>query len=214
MFSRKSKAPQLEGKSLEELLFLAETQADPVVRHAALTRAEMLAPDNLDIQRALLLLGRLHERSPRAMDFSVIKSYLLHAFEHPEEHPPQEVRQMARELFDDRRLLRCLELAPDREAFLRSYLEELSREYMRVFVAADNRHIPRVFGISFKGSLAKYLAAPAKDILSNILSSPYLDEEEARVLARAFYRAFFEHAGGETGELDSKLGAQLRALLR
>lgn len=121
---------------------------------------------------------------------------------------------MARELFDDRRLLRCLELAPDREAFLRSYLEELSREYMRVFVAADNRHIPRVFGISFKGSLAKYLAAPAKDILSNILSSPYLDEEEARVLARAFYRAFFEHAGGETGELDSRLGAQLRALLR
>ena len=32
--------------------------------------------------------------------------------------------------------------------------------------------------------------------------------------ADGFGIAFFEHAGGETGELDSRLGAQLRALLR
>jgi len=213
VFSKKSPQPDLANMGLEDLLFVARTQQDPVWRHQALTRAEQLVPENLEVQRALLLHGRLHERDPKKMDFSVIKCYLLHAFEHPEDHPPEEARRMARELFEEARLLRCLKLATDPEAFLREYLQELAREYMRIFVAADNRHIPRVFGISFRGSLARYLAAPACDILRNILSSPHLNEEEARLLARAFYRAFYEFTGGDVTSLDSRLGPQLRGLI-
>ena len=212
-FTKKSKMPPLDSMNMEQLLFEADTQQDPKVIHEALRLAENLEPDNLDIQRRLLLQGRLHERSPRKMDFSIIKCYLLHAFEHPEAHQMQAQQDMARELFDDERLKRCLTLADDAEAFLRGYLEDLSRDYMRIFVASDNSHIPRVFGISFKGTLQRYLAQPARDIIMNIFSSPYLSQEEARVLARAFYRAFYDYAHGEVRELDSQLGVIVRAQL-
>ncbi len=182
--------------------------------HRCLIRAEELAPNDPDIQRRLLMLGRLHERDPKRFDLSVIKCYLLHAFEHPDKHTPEEARRMARELFDDPRLARCLALAGDREAFLRGYLEELSREYMRIFVVSDNSHVPRVFGFSFKGSLHRYLAVPARDIIMNALSSSWLNGEEAVVLAKAFYKAFYEHAHGESRELDTLLGAEVRAQLR
>ena len=214
LFSRKHTLPDLEGKTLDELLFLSDTAEDPRMKYHALSQAERLEPDNLETQRRLLLHGRLHERDPRRVDFSVIKCRLLHGFEHPEQHPEGEARAMARELFDDARLRRCLELAKDGDNFLQGYLEDLSRDYMRIFVASDNTHIPRVFGVSFKGSLHRYLAVPARDVISNILSSPYLKEEEARVLARAFYRAYFEHARGETRELDTLLGAEIRAQLK
>jgi len=214
LFSKKSTLPDLDGKTPEELLFMADTAEDPRLVHHCLRRAEELTPDNLDVLRRLLMQGRLHERDPRRADFSVIKSYLLHAFEHPETHTQQEVQKMARELFDDPLLLRCLELAGDREAFLRGYLEDLSRDYMRIFVVSDNSHIPRVFGFSFKGSLQRYLAVPSRDIIMNILSSPFLKEGEATVLAKAFYRAYFEYARGESRELDALLGAEIRAQLK
>ena len=60
---------------------------DPVYAHARLKRAEILAPDSLEVQKALLLLGCLHERQRRPADYSLIKCYLLHAFEHPESIP-------------------------------------------------------------------------------------------------------------------------------
>lgn len=213
-FRKKTTLLDLTGRSLKELLILAEATEDPKDRYQVLLEAEKINPSDLQVQRKLLLHGRWHERNPAKMDFSVIKCYLLHAFEHPENHLPQEQQRMTRELFDDKRLLRCLELTDNKPQFIKEYLEDLSREYMHIFVAADNSHIPRVFGVSFKGSLQKYLAVPAKDIISNIFQSPYLNAEEARVLAQAFYRAFYEHTHGQVSELDKLLGAEIRALLR
>lgn len=213
-FSKKTASRDLSRLPLEELLFFADTQGDPPAVYEALLQAERIAPDDINVQRRLLLHGRLHERDAKKMDFSVIKSYLLHAFEHPEDHSEAQLRQMTRELFDDERLKTCLRLSKDPAHFLKNYLEDLSRDYMRIFVAPDNTHIPRVFGLSFKGNLSKYLARPAKDIIHNILSSPYLSVEEARLLSRAFYRAFYDHAQGEVQELDSLLGAQLRQALQ
>jgi len=214
LFSKKKEPELREGLTMEQLLFIADTQDDPVRVYQALARAEQLAPEDLGIQRRLLLHGRLHERNPRDLDFSVIKSFLLNAFEHPEKHKPEDLRKMERELFDEPRLLRALELAPDRAAFLRGYLEDLSRDYMRIFISSDSGHVPKVLGFSFKGALPRYLAMPARDILKNIFSSPYLSREEAQVLAKAFYRAFFEQVQGETKALDAQLGPELLALLR
>lgn len=214
LFNKKKQAPNLSGLTLEKLLFMADTETDPVLIHQALSRAEELAPDDLNIQRRLLLLGRLHLRSSKVMDFSVIKSWLLHAFEHPDKHKDAEAKGMARELFDEARLVRCLELAEDKAAFLKGYHEELARDYIRIFIAADNTHVPRVFGISFRGNLARYLAIPARDIISNILSSPWLSAEEAIPLAKAFYKAFYEHVSGEVRELDRLLGAEICGQLK
>jgi hypothetical protein len=199
--------------SLEELLFEARTRQDPVQIHKALSLAEALSPDNLEVHRGLLMLGRLYQRNPRQPDFSLIKCYLFHSFEHPEHHREQALRDMARELFDDERLARCMQLSSDPDSFLRAYLEDLAREYMRIFVAGDTSHFPRVFGMSFKGGMQKYLAVPARDIITNMLCSPFLSPREAVLLARAFYRAYYEHAQGDVSALDELLGAAVCARL-
>lgn len=214
VFKKKTARPDYENLSLDQLLFEADTRDDPQLIYDALKRAEQLAPNDLGIQRRLLLHGRLHKRNNKNVDFSVIKSHLLNSFEHPEKHREEDIRKMHRALFDEEQLQKCLALAPDSEAFHREYLEELSKDYIRIFLAPDSSHSPRVFGISFKGNLQKYLAAPARDIISNILSSPYLGNAEAIMLAKAFYRAFYEYAQGEVRELDSRLGAEIRAQLR
>lgn len=213
IFNRKKTAPGLDGLGLEELLFVADTQEDPKLAHAALIKAESLRPDSLEVQRRLLLHGRLHERDPKRLDFSVIKCYLLHAFEHPEQHPEEDQRRMARELFDAPRLLRCLELANYPQAFLEQYLKQLSHDYLRIFIAPDRSHSPRLLGFSLGGKLNQYLARPARDVLANALSSPHLSAGEAKTLAAAFYTAFNEYNRGDAGELDRLLGAELRAQL-
>ena len=213
-FSARKQPKNLDLLSLEELLFEADVQQDPQVVYQALTRAEALAPEDLAVQRRLLLHGRLHERSPRTMDLSVIPCYALHAFEHPEQHGETAQQEMIRGLFDGERLKRCLALCDQSERFLSDYLLELSRAYMRIFVAPDTSHAPRLFGISLKGSLHRYLAVPARDILMNILSSPFLTPTESIPLAKAFYQAFYEHGQGDTQALDALLGAEIRAQLR
>ncbi|MDD4081293.1 MAG: hypothetical protein PHP02_07770 [Eubacteriales bacterium] len=214
LFSRKKSGPDLEGLPLEEYLHIAETEEDPVIIHAALVHAEALEPNNLDVQRRLLLLGRLHERNPKRFDFGVIKSYILHAFEHPEVHTEEERVRMVREIFHHERLKRILAMAPDPDAFLREYLQALAQDYIRLFVAGDNSHVPRIFGFTFKGQLSKYLAVPAGDIITNIFSAPELTDEESKALGKAFYRAFYDYTNGEVRELDKNLGPQIRALLR
>lgn len=214
LFKKKTVQPDYDNLSLDQLLFEADTKDDPQAVYAALKKAEQLDPMNLDIQRRLLLHGRLHERDSRHVDFSVIKSHLLNSFEHPEKHREEDIRKMHRALFDEEQLQKCLAMAQDSAAFHQRYLEDLSKDYIRIFLAPDSSHSPRVFGISFKGNLQKYLAVPARDIISNILSSPYLGSGEAIMLAKAFYRAFYEYAQGEVRELDSRLGAEIRAQLR
>ena len=211
---KKTQTPEIpDNMTVMELIHEARMAQDPRHAYALLKRAEVLAPDSIEVQRALLMHGRLHERDRRAPDFSVIKSYLLHAFEHPEKHSEEQQRQMVRELFDDKRLQHCLALAQDPQAFLRDYLKDLAQEYMRIFIAGDNSHVPRVFGISNRSSMHRYLAVPAADLLHNVFLCPFLSEEEQLQVGKAFYEAFYRQVDGNTKELDRKLGAQLCARL-
>lgn len=214
LFSKKPQTQDLTGLGLEQLLLFADASNDPVQKYQALLLAEQKDPQSLPVQRRLLLLGRLFERNPRQADYTIIPCYLFHAFEHPEDHPMQTQQQMVRELFESERLQRCLALAPDPAAFLAEYHQELAREYLRIFIAGDNSHIPRVFGISLRGSMARYLALPCRDVISNILSSPYLSKQEADSLAKTFYKGFYQFHQGEIAQLDKLLGPQILALLR
>ena len=209
LFSKKKANELKDSMTLTDLLHEARVTEDPVFAYACLMRAVIMAPDSLEVQRALLMHGRLHERGQVAGDFSVIKCYILHSFEHPEKHSPQEQEQMAREAFDDPRLKTCLELSTQPEVFLRDYLAELCADYMRVFIAGDTSHAPAIFGLATKGMLHRYLAKPANDLLRNVLSSPWLSLDEQLLLARGFYQAFYRQMEGQTKELDKLLGAEI-----
>lgn len=214
LFGKKYTPPSMDGMDVDTLYARGRSAQDPRDAHAFLSRALELAPNDLRIHKELLLLGRLHERDSRNITFHVIKCYLLHAFEHPEKHDKAEQERMARELFDHEQLQSCLQIAPDREAFLKEYLHDLCAEYVRLFIANDTSHTRAVLGITIQSKQPAFLAEPAYDVISNIFSSPYLQEEEKDLLGCAFYSAYRAHMDGRTEPLDEKLGNLLGRLIR
>ncbi len=212
-FSKKKKLSVPENMDDNELLHEARTADDPVYAYACLKRAEMLEPSNLKVQRALLMHGRLHERDRRQGDYTIIKSYLLHIFEHPEQYTEEGLRQAAEELFSGPQLLKCLALAPNRDAFLEEYIGDLAEEYMRVFISGDSSHAPRVLGLASKSRLHSFLARPTADTVRNALQSPYLTREQQLMVARNMYRQFSLQMSGETRTLDRLLGAEILKVL-
>lgn len=214
LFAKKYSPPITDRLSVDTLFAHARGAEDPRDAYAYLQRAQELAPDDLRVQRELLMRGNLHLRDPKNISFFVIKCYILHAFEHPEKHAEEEQKRMIREIFDHPRLQRCLELSPDQDAFLRDYLFDLCAEYMRLFIAGDSSHAHSLLGISLSSRLPSLLAAPAADVVRNIFSSPFLLQEEQQLLGGAFYRAFSAHVNGRTQPLDARLGDLVGKLIR
>lgn len=213
LFRKTYQTPEMKGLSARELLARARGASDPRDAYAYLIQAETLEPDCLAVQRELLMRGRLHERNPKHISFFVIKSYVMHAFEHPEKHEERERQRMIREIFDHPRLQRCLALAERPDAFLEDYLQELCRDYMRIFIMPDTTHRPSVLGITVSGRMPAAMAVPGGEVLRNILSSPWLSEREQTLLGKAFYRAYGACMNGAVQPLDARLGENIARLL-
>ena len=120
---------------------------------------------------------------------------------------------MAREIFDEPRLHRCLQLSDQPDAFLQSYLQELCADYVRIFILPDASHCRSFLGFTMPGTQAASMAVPAYDVLHNIFLSPDLTQTEQRQLAGAFYRAYRTQMNGHTQPLDERLGNTLGRLL-
>ena len=207
LFKRKEPAFVVpEGADVATLVFRANAAQDPVERHALLSRAEEMEPDNLAVQRALLLLGRLHERNAKRVDFTVIKSYLLRCFEY--ELPRAEYDACIEEMTNHPRLARCLSLCADRAEFLSGYFYDLSRQYIELFLRGDSRHVPNLLGFTSTAKSPEDLALPSARIIEAELSCEDMPEDMRLLAARAFYRAFSDGMGGKTQRLDELLGAQ------
>lgn len=202
-------AQQRPADTAATLLQRSQEEGDPVRRYALLLEAEKADPGSLNVQKALLLHGRWHERDRRKIDFSVIKSYLLHAFEEPRAHAPAQREQMITELFHEERLERAMGMAPDPQAFLREYLTALSQEYIKLFLKGSSKHMRPVFGFAPAGKPAKLLASPAALMIKNMLGDPLVTQEEQQTLARAFYEGFGRECEDETRYLDDALGEDL-----
>lgn len=213
LFSKRYSAPSMDQLDVAALLSRARSAKDPRDAHAYLTRAQMLAPDNLSVQRELLMRGQLHLRDGRHPSFHVIKCYLLHALEHPEMHDEAEQRRMIREIFDHPQLARCLALSDTPDIFLRDYLQELCADYVRIFILPDASHRRHVLGFSLPAALAATMATPAYDVLHNIFLSPDLSSQGQQQLASAFYRAYRAQMNGRTQPLDERLGDTLSHLI-
>ncbi len=203
------KMPSRIGEDIPGLLRRAQEESDPKKRYALLQKAEEAAPENLRVQLALLLHGRLHERDGRKIDFSVIKCYLLHAFEEPEAYPPARREEMFRELFSQERLVKAMDMAPDGKGFLREYLTALSGEYIHLFLRGSSRHMKPVFGFAPAGKPSRLLAAPAAGMIRRMAGEQALSGDQREMLAGAFYQAYVNEFQGETAYLDEALGTLL-----
>jgi len=190
---------------VKKILAKAEKISDPVKKHALLIEAEKQYPDVLEIAEELLFLGRLHERSPRKLDFSVIKCYLWHMYLTPREFSEEQKNAMREELIAHPQLLKCLSLAADRESYMRRYLEKLGADFVSLFMKSSNRYNQTIFGFRFGGRMDKVLAEPMAFMMDNIRKDMELEESQREMVYDAIYRAFQMETGGDTRWLDEQL---------
>lgn len=174
----------------QEAVKALEKEADPVKKYAALSKLTAEYPDSLSVHYALLMHGRLHERDPKRLDFSVIKCYLLHPYDEPQSHKPEERAAYAREIFDHSLLQKCLSLAPDADAFLREYLTALCQRYLELFLMGSSRYGTSLFGLIRPGKFEKTLAAPVAAMHRAMGADANLTERERTLLQACLYAAF------------------------
>ena len=187
------------------LLEKARREEDPVRKHALLMELRTRHPDNLDIERELLMLGRLHERSRRDVSFRNIKCYLLQIYLDTQGLSGDDIADMRRELFHHPQLEVCRRLAPDGDAFTREYLEDLSGDFIQLFLEGSNLYMRSLFGFVNHRNAPALLAPHAARMLENISRDDELTPGERQTLLTAFYRAFALRMNGETAKLDKCL---------
>ena len=174
---------------------------DPWKRRECLEKAVAVAPDSLKARYALLMLGELGTGRKRDADFSRIKSYLLTPLEKPERFDESEARRMAREIFDHPLLLECLEMAGDREKFMRAYLEDLACEYASLFIVSSAEHSGAVLGFSTASSRLKAMSAAFAALMEGARACPYLSAEERAMLLSAVDTAARRFTGGDMSQV-------------
>ena len=189
------------------LLSRADAEKDPIQKYALLLQAQEQYPDCLAVAEALLFHGRLHERSPRKLDFSVIKCYLWHMYLTPKEFSDEKKAQMRTELFEHPQLLRCRQLASDADDFTRRYLQRLACEFVALFLKGSNHYTRTWFGFRLDNRMSRVLAEPVADMLRCIRQDMALEASRRALLYEALYRGFLIETGSESKWLDEKLEA-------
>lgn len=186
------------------LRMAAETQ-DPALQKRCLDRADALRPDDLAVNRALLMLGDRWRVKERPGDVTLIKCAVLLPLEHPERFDEKTQEAMTRAVFHHPQLAKCLSLTHDPAGFTAAYLTELCGEYLRLFVEGARENQPGLFGFSLPGAARRAWGAPCARVLAGIFASPFLTETEQKTLAGRFYRAAAARYG-DTAEMDRLLG--------
>ena len=189
----------------KKLLAQAEKIADPVKKHAFLVEAEKQYPDVLEIAEELLFLGRLHERSHRKLDFSVIKCYLWHMYLTPREFTEDQKAAMREELINHPQLQKCLSLASDKQSYMRLYLEKLGADFVSLFMKSSNRYNQSILGFRISSRMEKILAEPMAFMMDNIRRDTELAPDMREMVYDAIYRAFQLETGGDTKWVDEQL---------
>lgn len=201
MPGKAASVPEGAMKALRE----ADRLKDPVKKHELLLQAEKDYPDCLEIAEAILFHGRLHERSSRVLDFSVIKCYLWHMYLTPKDFTADQKQKMRTELFEHPHLLRCLELAPDRDAYLRRYLRRLGCEFVSLFLKGSSRFTRSIFGFRFDNRMSRVLAQPVAMMIAEIRADEALAPQQRALLSEAIYSAFLTETGSEPQWVNEEL---------
>ena len=195
---------------IQSLLQKYKTLTDPKLKLGFLENALALYPDSLELNEERLFLGRLAERNPRAVDFSVIKSYLLNLYLTPEKFSPEKKGEMRRELWDHPHLNRCLEVAPDRESFLDRYALRLCSEFIYLFLEGSSTYNRSFLGFHIGGK--KNLARPAALVMAGLYRDEELPQEHRQRFYRAMGQAFRQRTGEEEALKEWLLGVGLPAV--
>ena len=182
----------------------ADAQDDYHLKAKILNEAAQAIPDCFEIEWERLFIG--HERPRKgAVDFSIIKCYLLHMYLTPGDFNTQRKAENRLELFEDPQLLRCLQLSADPEKALTDYLHRLSLDFIRIFLEGSNKYMGNFLGFTLSRNRARTLARPVASMLKAIDADGLLPADRREKLYACFRDAYAEYAAGETRWLDELL---------
>lgn len=190
---------------LRVLLERIDRQNDPAKKHRMLLEAQQVYPDCLPVEEELLFLGRLYERSPKKLDFSIIKCHLWHMYLTPDAFSETQKQQMRQELIAHPQLLRCMSLSDQPQNYLRRYLQRLGGEFVNIFLKGSSHYSRAFMGLRLDNRMDRVLADPVADMLRNIHRDTALSDEHRDMMYDALYRAFLTETGGNARWVDAEL---------
>ncbi len=132
--------PDTDEAGLASMLLQAKSETDSVKKHDILIKAKEIYGVRREIEKELLLLGRLYERGGKP-DFYRIPYWPLNAIEKPREFSKRDRQKMLDSFFSNPQLMRVAEMYEDRMAFINEYLTSMSEEYVRTFMQNSNTNL-------------------------------------------------------------------------
>ncbi len=197
---------RLEGEKPERekwLKKIGEARTYPE-RKAVLEKALQELPDDPELEWEALFIGHTDEKS-KAVQMSIIKSYLLEIYRTPGDFSRAQRDRMRTELFQDPQLLRCLERTENPQQRRYDYLLRLSKEHISIFLEGNNRIMGNWFGLRTEKRREKLMAPAAASIILRMQQDDSLPEEERKALSGAYYQAFSDLMDGKTSFLEEEL---------
>ncbi len=173
----------------QALLKAADAEEDALLRRERLLAAREAWPDDYEIERRLLYIGRLYERGGRP-DFYRIPFWPLQALEKPREFSAKERARMMAAFFENPEIPRVCALAPDEDTFWRDYLDEMAKEYVALFIKCASAN--SLF-LGFKrrpGDVARRSAACVAQMLRSVETGDLVPEARRQALEDALWRGY------------------------
>lgn len=199
--------PEERNEAAERWIREAQATTSYPKRKEILLKGQQACPDSREIAWELLFIGKPEEKRPKAIDYSIIKSWILEIYWNPGSFSEERKDRFRAQLFDDPELVRTLQMFPDPEKKQREYLERLCKEYVELFLEGNNQVMGGIFGFRLERNKDKRIAVPVAQMIANIRADEKLLPEQREQLWKILYQAYGVRTGGKMEYLDELLNS-------
>ena len=197
--------PEERNEAAERWIREAQATTSYPKRKEILLKGQQACPDSREIAWELLFIGKPEAKRPKAIDYSLIKSWILEIYWNPGSFSEERKDRFRAQLFDDPELVRTLQMFPDPEKKQREYLERLCKEYVELFLEGNNQVMGGIFGFRLERNKDKRIAVPVAQMIANIRADEKLLPEQREQLWKILYQAYGVRTGGKMEYLDELL---------
>ncbi|MBR6009168.1 MAG: zinc ribbon domain-containing protein [Clostridia bacterium] len=191
-------ATRLDPGGSAEILGRADGESDLTNKWALLLEARSRFPDDFQVEKRLLFLGRLGEKGGKP-DFYRIPYWPLTALERPGDYSGRDRAKMLESFFGNPEIGRVAAMSGDPEAFEKEYFEEMGFRYVEVFMkeANSNRYF---LGFRRSDRDVKYRCRGSLDaMIKNLRTSKDVPDRYRALTEEALEKGFIR-VFGDNGE--------------
>ena len=136
--------PEERNEAAERWIREAQTTTSYPKRKEILLKGQQACPDSREIAWELLFIGKPEEKRPKAIDYSIIKSWILEIYWNPGSFSEERKDRFRAQLFDDPELVRTLQMFPDPEKKQRNKDKRIAVPVAQMIanIRADEKLLP------------------------------------------------------------------------